>query len=185
MKKQFFLALSLFACGFVLLFPRAGFSAVVVDSQFEGTLVITSAEGEINLVEPGDTIPPIANGSILEVFDGKFTVTTEEGDEITVSCLENEAAVSGAASVVLSCGENSGKISVVKGKASVTDDEGKSVTLNEGESYDIQMPVLSEASPTASGEELGLEFEDDFGTEPDSTSIEAQDSQTPPASPVS
>lgn len=175
------------AAGAVLFFICAafaplGFAAVIIDPQFEGTLVITSPDGEINLIEPGDAIPVIVNESIIEVFDGKFKVTTAEGDTISVSCLEHEAVLNGAASVALVCGESSGKLDVEAGPVSLTDDEGKAVTLNSGESFDIQMPVLSEAAPTAEGEELGLSTEDS-NTDPDSRNIEIQDNQDPPVSP--
>lgn len=168
-------------------FSSAGYAAVTVDPQFEGTLVITTPDGEINLIEPGDPIPSIVSDSIIEVFDGKFKVTTGEGDKISVSCLEHEAALSGAASVTLSCGENSGKLTVDQGTVSLTDDEGKTVSLGAGESYDIVMPVLSEAAPTAEGEELGLPAED-TDNNPDSRNIENQenqnnDNQDQPASP--
>lgn len=163
-------------------FASAGYSAVSIDPQFEGTLVITSPDGEINLIEPGDAVPTIVNESIVEVFDGKFKVTTAEGDKISVSCLEHEAVLNGAASVTLSCGENSGKLLVETGSVSLTDDEGKSVTLNAGESFDIQMPVLSEAAPTEEGEELGLSA-DESDTDPDSRNIQIQDNQDPSVSP--
>jgi len=165
-----------------VVFTSAGYAAASIDPAFEGTLVITSPDGEINLIEPGDAIPAIVNDSIIEVFDGKFKVTTAEGDTISVSCLEHEAALKGAASVTLVCGESSGKLDVEAGPVSLTDDEGKVVTLNTGESFDIQMPVLSEAAPTAEGEELGLSL-DDSNTDPDSRSIEIQDNQDSPVSP--
>lgn len=163
-------------------FASAGYAAVSIDPQFEGTLVITSPDGEINLIEPGDAVPAIVNESIIEVFDGKFKVTTAEGDAISVSCLEHEAVLKGVASVTLVCGESSGKLDVEAGPVSLTDDEGKAVTLNAGESFDIQMPVLSEAAPTAEGEELGLPSEDS-DTDPDSRNIEIQDNQDSPVSP--
>ncbi len=55
-------------------FASAGYAAASIDPQFEGTLVITSPDGEINLIEPGDAVPAIVNDSIIEVFDGKFKV---------------------------------------------------------------------------------------------------------------
>lgn len=177
-------AINLFLFAFLAFSASPGFAAVSVDPQFEGTLVITSPDGEINLIEPGDAVPAIANESIIEVFDGKFKVTTSEGDKISVSCLEHETVLSGAASLTLSCGENSGKIVVETGVVTLTDDEGKTVTLNPGDTYDIQMPVLSEAAPTAEGEELGLPADETEG-DPDSRNIEIQDSQEPSASPAS
>lgn len=162
-------------------FASAGYAAVSIDPQFEGTLVITSPDGEINLIEPGDAVPTIVNDSIIEVFDGKFKVTTAEGDTISVSCLEHEAVLSGVAAVTLVCGESSGKLDVEAGTVSLTDDEGKVVTLNTGESFDIQMPALSEAAPTADGDGLG--FSPDGEVDPDSGDIDNGDGQDPSVSP--
>ncbi len=168
-----------------LIFSASGYAAVTIDGQFEGTLVITSPDGEINLIEPGDAIPTIANDSIVEVFDGKFKLTAVEGDKVSISCLEHEGAIAAAASVTLSCGESSGQLKVEAGTVSMMDDEGKPVEVKAGETYDIKMPALQEAAPaTAEGQELGLPATDAaVDVNPDSRNIQIQDNQTQDASP--
>ena len=168
-----------------LIFSVSGYAAVTIDSQFEGTLVITSPDGEINLIEPGDALPTIANDSIIEVFDGKFKLTSVEGDKVSVSCLEHEGAVSAAAVLTLSCGESSGQLKVETGTVSMVDDEGKPVEVKAGETYDIKMPALQEAAPaTAEGQELGLPASDNAAdVNPDSRNIQIQDNQAQDASP--
>jgi hypothetical protein len=156
-----------------LLVPAMANAAVVVETNFQGTLVITTPEGEINLVEPGDAIPEIKSGSILEVFDGQFKVTTAEGDSVELSCLENDAAATGAAALVLACGESTGSLKVETGKATVVDPTGQQIELAAGATHEIKLTVVEEADSTAPGEEIGTSI-DDFG-DVDSTSIDVAD----------
>lgn len=166
----------------LVLLPLSAFSAVSIEPTFEGTLVITTPEGEINLYEPGDTLPEIASGSIVEVFDGSFTLSAGSGDNVRLACLEHEVAAQGG-SAKLSCGESTGTLNVLQGSVTVTPPEGTQTTLTEGQSYDITLEVVEEAEATAEGEALGLELGDDIAADVDSTSIDVSDNQTESFSP--
>jgi len=172
MKKSL-LRKSILLLGIVILPASSLLAAVTVDPGFQGTLVITTPEGEINLVEPGDAIPEIQSGSILEVFDGEFRVTLGEGDEIELSCLENDASASGSASVVLSCGESNGMLKVESGSVTLIDPAGEQIDLAAGSTHEIVLTAIEEAPATAEGDQRGraLEAIEDV----DSTAIDLQD----------
>jgi len=162
--------------------PLSAFSAVSVEPGFEGTLVITTPDGEINLYEPGDTLPEIKTGSVIEVFDGSFTLSAGDGDNVRLACLEHEASSQGG-SVKLSCGESSGTLNVVQGAASITSPDGTQTALTEGQSFDITLEVVEEAAATAEGESLGVEVGDAIPSDVDSTSIDITDNQSESFSP--
>lgn len=151
------------------LLPLTAYSAVSVESGFQGTLVITSPEGEINLYEPGDALPEIQPGSTLEVFDGSFTVAIGASDKVQLACLEHEIAGADA-SFKLACGETSGTLTAVKGTATVTKPDGTQATVKEGESYNITPAAAEEAPATAEGDTLGTEAGNDL-PEVDPTSV--------------
>lgn len=175
--KKFLLLGAVLVSGFLVLPAQpSAIAAIAVDSNFQGTLVITTPEGEINLVEPGDAIPEIKSGSILEVFDGQFRVTTGADDSVEVSCLENDASVKGGSVITLSCGESNGSLKVESGSAVVVDPAGKQIELAAGATHEIKVAVTEEADATAAGEELGTALEDGAG-DVDSTNIEVTDNQ--------
>ncbi|HTL47450.1 MAG TPA: hypothetical protein VL688_05245 [Verrucomicrobiae bacterium] len=163
----------LFIASLVFL-PAMAQAAIVVDANFQGTLVITTPEGEINLVEPGDAIPEIKSGSILEVFDGQFKVTTAEGDNVELSCLENDASASGASALVLACGDNAGSLKVETGNATIVDPSGQQIQVPAGTTHEIKLTVTEEADATAAGDEIGTSI-DNPGADVDSTNIDATD----------
>lgn len=165
---------------FFLSIPLAH-SAISVDSNFEGTLVLTTPEGEINLYEPGDPLPEIQPGSIIEVFDGSFSLTAGTGDQVQLACLEHDISSQGG-SMRLACGETTGTLTVVKGSATVTSPDGEQASINEGDTYDINIEVVEEAEATAEGEALGLEADADL-PDIDPTSIDINDNQDTPPSP--
>lgn len=162
----------------LFLLPLSAFSAVSIESGFEGTLVITTPEGEINLYEPGDALPEIKDGSIVEVFDGSFTLSAGANDNVRLACLEHEVLAQGG-SAKLSCGESTGSLNVLQGSVSVTDPEGTQTTLNEGQSYDITLEVVEEAEATAEGRALGLEVANDaIPADVDPTGIDIAEERT-------
>jgi len=126
---------------------------ITIDPGFEGTLVITTPEGDIQLVEPGEPMPEIASGSVIEVFDGTFTLTTEPGDSVEVSCLEHDASVSNGASLALTCGENSGLVKVLLKAVILTDIEGQQFDLAEGAEYQIKVEDIGDEAPAAAAAE--------------------------------
>ena len=130
---------------------------VTLNSDFTGTVIITAPNGELTLIEPGDPIPAIANGSTLEVFDGKFGVQTSEGAKVSVSCLDHEAVAKNGAAVSLSCGEKTGLLKVLQGSVELTDPNGKTATMSQNAEFTIQeaKEAAKTAAPTGGGEAIG------------------------------
>lgn len=148
---------------------------ITINSDFEGTVVITFPNGEIALIEPGDPIPEIPQGSTLEVFDGTFTVTTEEGDQCQISCLEHSATASDGASASLSCAEESGVLKVTAGSIPIVTPAGTVSDVVAGTEYPIQAGGAEQAPATAATEPAGTPVGDD-APPADSRSIESSPS---------
>lgn len=128
-------------------------AAITVDSNFTGTLVLTSPEGDIDLIDAGDDIPSISNNSLIEVFDGNMSMATQVGDSAEASCLGYSIGVNNGGSISLKCQEDGGVLTAVIGPVVVTDDAGNVVELQSGESFDLVLSGLEEAAPTAARED--------------------------------
>lgn len=151
-------------------------AAVVVGDDFQGTLVVTSPDGEIELVDAGDAVPEISGGSLVEIFDGIFSLKTEGNDSVDAACLGYVASVGSGGSVSLSCGEESGLLSVLAGLIIVTDEDGNTFELKAGESMQLLLTGSPLAAPTADrgeGRGRGLGGNDD--SDDDSTNIDDDD----------
>lgn len=137
--------------------PVLGFAEIRVNSDFEGSLVITSPDGSTQIYNPGDKLPVIPAGSKITVIGGTAEIsTTEESEKVSGSCLNANADVSGGSSVKISCGDKTGNLEVLKGKAVVKLLSGEDKALQTGDRY----PIVSEdsklpADPTSAGESLG------------------------------
>ena len=161
MKKNTAFGFSLFLL-FLFLLTSRSYAKVILQPDFEGTVLITSSSGEITLIEPGQPIPEIPSGSTIEVFRGHLTVAADGPDTIKVACLGHQGIASGGgASVGLSCGENSGAFKMLKGSGSAIDPSGKEQALEEGKEYPIKVSSAGEtqgqgeAPATAAGEPTG------------------------------
>ena len=140
---------------FALMFSRPAFAKIVIQPDFKGTVVITFSNGEISLIEPGDTIPDISSGATMEVFDGHFTVATQEGDSVQLSALDSIATVANGASATLSCSEESCVLKVLQGSVELKNAAGVKTTLAAGTEKTIQAGEGAPAAPTAAGEPTG------------------------------
>lgn len=161
MKTRKFKHAAVMLCALLVVSLIPAFAAVVVE-EFQGTLVITFPDGDIALLEAGDPVPAIPSGSVIEVFDGSFTLKTDAGDNITVACLENEAVVGDGASVTLSCREETGTLAALNKALEVRDSVGEMKQLAAGEEMVLQLLGLGALTPaTAAGGETGLAIGDD------------------------
>lgn len=121
-----------------LMIPTAAFSEVKVDSTSKGLFVLTTPDGGVTILEEGDPIPSLSNGSQLEVFDGEATVSTQQtSDSVQLACLENKVQLFEDQTANLSCSENAGKLKAVKGNLNVTLNDGTKVIVKEGEEYNF------------------------------------------------
>ncbi len=134
-------------------------AAITIDPDFTGTLILTSPDGEVTLIEAGDKVPEIPPKSTVEVFDGNFTLHTAPGDQVQVGCFGEGHSVGGGSSAGLSCGENSGLLKL----------DGKEIPI-----AGVQAPA--EAAPTAASNPTGVPSDQDAPT-PDSRSIQASPAQ--------
>ncbi len=145
---------------------------IVLQPDFQGSLLITYPNGEIAMLNPGDPIPDIPSGSSIQVFKGSFSVQTEPGDSVKVACLAHEATAAGGASAGVSCSENAGAIEAKKGTLNLVDPTGKTFSIEEGNSYPIALVAPGEAPPTFGTEPTAFP-EDDQEVPVDSRSIDA------------
>ena len=157
---------SLLSLSFIvfLFFPATAQAKIQIGKDFQGMLVITmphmgtgevKTNGEVIILEPGDTIPDIPSGSTLEVAEGNFTVTADAPDNVTISCLNHSSSLGNGASVNLGCGPSSGLVKVLKSSIVLLDEDKKEIRLKEGDQYEIIAKALKttkDAPATAAGE---------------------------------
>lgn len=158
-------------------FPGKAWAGIDVEPGFKGTLVITTSEGEILLIDEGDSVPSIESGALIEVFDGSFQLQAgEENDEARAACLGQDVKITGQSGIKLTCGEMTGRVEVLTGNATLMD----GTTLSEGESHEWSAgATLEQAEPAGEGEPLGFAGDADLD-DPDSRSIEITDDQDTP-----
>ena len=153
------------------------FAKVSIDPDFKGSLLITGPDGNASMLAQGEAPPEnIPAESLLEVLLGQATVSADAGDKVSVACLGTQAALTGAGSVSLNCGEESGVLKVVSGSVTLVDEQGNPRTLNAGDEYPIKSRKEETADPTAETVQNNLPADgDDFGTPPpvDARNIEA------------
>ena len=160
----------------VLLVPAAE-AKIIVQPDFQGTLLVTSPDGKVQMFDAGEALPEIASGSSIEVFGGKLSVSTEAKDSVKLTCLGSEASVGGGASATLGCGESDGKLNVVKGPVQVAQPDGAQKNIAEGEEYSIKSKDDNPQNPPATSEETPLGTTTQEVPPPDSRSIETSPSQ--------
>lgn len=141
-----------------------------VGPNFEGTIMITTPEGKVVMLDAGNKVPAISLQSTLEVFQGKMSIQLEAGDTASIGCLGQTGSVAGPASVEVECGEKQGKIKVIKGEVNFEDSK-----VTEGNEKILTLEG-KQAPATAAGEETGTGT--NLGIPPvDSRSIESSPSQ--------
>ena len=135
-------------------------AAIALEPDFEGTVIITSPEGEISVIQPGDPIPHIPNGATLTVSEGQFTVKTDPGDSVSLLYLGHSGVVANGAVANLSSVQDSAPatLKVLNGSVAWQNDEGKKSVLPVGAQYPIlpQGQTEKEAPPTGAGEPVGF-----------------------------
>lgn len=156
--------------------PNA-FAKITLQPDFEGSVMITTPEGKVTVLSPGDPIPDIPSQSKIEVFDGNMKVQTEDGDTAVCACGGNEGAMSGGASAQINCQESEASIEVLEGKLILRDEAGQTSTLEKGTQKELTLqPETKKAAETGAGNEIGAPV--DSGIPPvDSRSIDSSPNQ--------
>ncbi|MBI3313082.1 MAG: hypothetical protein HYZ83_02470 [Candidatus Omnitrophica bacterium] len=135
--------------------PFSVFADIALGPDFQGTLVVTSASGEVNLINPGEPLPNVSSDSVIEVLNGSFTVATGEGESISLTCHNQTAVVSKGASASLVCSSESGLLKILKGSVTLIDETNKEIVLPEGTEHPIGPAKKKDAPPTGAGEPEG------------------------------
>ena len=179
MKKPKMFAEILSLSTLIFLTPSAN-AKVTFQNDFAGTVMISSPDGKVNVVEPGEPVPEIPPNSTAEVFNGHATFSAEAADNLKLTCLGHDMTVKTAAQATLRCEESSGLLQVAKGSVNLVDPTGEELIIGEGKEYRFQAEAAkykapTEAAPTAGGAPAG----GDLGAEPpvDSRSIESSPSR--------
>ena len=73
-KKMVFILVLLMAAG-----AQAGYAKVSLEPDFTGTVMITSPDGKVLMLGPGDKIPEISSDSKIEVFPEQGPLPLGEG----------------------------------------------------------------------------------------------------------
>ena len=116
---------------------------VSLDPQFEGTLMMTSATGEITLINEGDAVPAIPAGATVEIFKGTGNFKADGKDVFEIGCEKDV--------------ERAGEAKILTGGVNVVDPTGDSVPLESGSVYPIK---VLEAPPTAQTNPEGTQVGD-------------------------
>ncbi len=163
---------------FISLFlPKLAEAKITVQPDFEGTLLVTFPDGKVQMYDAGETLPEIPNGASIEVFGGKISVSTGDGESLKLSCLGSEAAMGGGSSATMGCGETDGKLNVVTGSAQVAQLNGTPKTIGEGQEYAITSTEGTEENEPATAEGESLGTTPPPVNPPDSRSMETSPSQ--------
>lgn len=138
---------------------------VAVSEDFTGTLMVILKDGEIKLIEAGEAIPDIPSDSTIQVIDGSVKILTEEGDTVTLACLDHTAVLGGGSSAELACDSAKGLLKVQDGSADVTDPQGATTNVTGGQEYPMKPLEKPLAAPTAelsgtAGEPAGGDLSD-------------------------
>ena len=158
----------------IICFPA--FAKISLNTDFQGTVVITQPDGELVLLEPGDAIPEIPSGSTIEVIDGTVSISSEAGDKVEVACLDHSASASGAGSVSLNCAEDSGAIKVVQGQVTLTDPNGTQTELEAGKEFAFQRTAAAQTPEPTAATTNDSATSPETDSEPDTRSLEASPS---------
>lgn len=164
--------------GFSLVLVTApAFAKVSIDPDFKGSLLITGPDGNVSMLEQGESVPgTVSAESVVEVLAGQANISVDDGEKTTASCLGSQMTLVGACSVNLVCGEKSGVLKVTTGTVTVLDENGKPRTLNAGDEYPIKSNDAKTADPTAETTQNSLPADgEDFGAPPpvDARNVEA------------
>ena len=164
----------------LILFAQSANAKVTFQNDFAGTVMISSPDGKMNIVEPGEPIPEIPPNSTVEVFNGHATFNADAADNLKLTCLGHDMTVKTAAQATLKCEESSGLLQVAKGSVNLVDPAGKGLIIGEGKEYRFQAEAAkynapTEAVPTVGGAPAG----GNLGAEPpvDSRSVESSPSR--------
>jgi hypothetical protein len=162
-----------------ILMTGNAYAAVTLQPDFKGTIVITTAKGEVQILNPGDAVPEIPSGSSLEVLEGTISISTSAGDSVNLNCLGHTIVLKDDSSADLKVSSDEGLLKVQKGKAGVNKPDGNEDKVAEGDEYHIKKvsQETSQAAPTQAGETLGTGAEGTSDVNPpDSRSIESSPS---------
>lgn len=170
-KYKFLIPAFLFALTFS---ASQGFAEITLE-PLKGSLVITSPDGTVKLLDFGETVPAISSKSVIEVFDGQMRIVVTGEDSVTWACGGNTGAIGGGSSAAISCGESSGTLEVLEGELTYTDSDGATQTAKAGETITLKI-VPQTAPPAAADDEEGGDNENN-NEAPDSRSVEASVSQ--------
>ena len=157
----------------VLLVPSPAQAKIIVQPDFQGTLLITFPDGKVQMYDAGEALPDIPSGASIEIFGGKLSVSTDEKDSVKLTCLGSEASVGGGAACTMGCGESDGKLQVVKGPVRIVQGDGSQKDIPEGEEYPIRAKDDNPQNPPPTSDDNLLGTPAAEVPPPDSQSIEA------------
>ena len=160
---------------------------ITIQPDFQGTLLITFPDGKVQMYDAGEALPEIPSGTSIEIFGGKMSLSTDQGDSVKLTCLGSEASVGGGASCSMGCSEAEGKLNVTKGPVQVTQGDGTQKSITDGQEYPIKAKEDDNAQnppPTSEGQPALGTPAPDAAPPPDSTSMETS-SPAPETTPPS
>ena len=132
MKKLLFLIMTFFFA-----FQLTCFADINITNQ-NGTIKITSPDGTVVTVEAGQPIPPIADGSKIEIISGTVELSTTGTSTVNLVIDGNTVGVS--AGTTLKFGLDSAgatTLSVTAGSVSLKTTDGKTVALDTGDGITV------------------------------------------------
>lgn len=150
------------------------YAKITIEPGFTGTILVTTPDGAVKLIDPSSEMPEIPSGSVLDAIDSTLVVKTEAGDSVSVGCLGNSVTASGGASAGITCSSESGKVTALKGDVQVLDASGNTTVVPEGSEKILEVSAL--AAP-ATADIAGQGQPAEGAPEVDSRSLESSPSR--------
>jgi len=133
MKKILFvLAVSFFA------FQLSCFATTTISGQTGIIKVVPPGGGAAITIKPGETVPPIVDGSTIIVVTGELTVATTTPSTVEISTRGNKISLPSNTTVQVSNNTNGAvKVYDSMGQSDIKTSDGKNSTLNQGQTIVI------------------------------------------------
>ena len=132
--------LSLF---FVFLFAiHMALAAITVENQ-TGTVTITTPDGKVLTVEPGQPPPNIPSGSLIEIVTGHAGISAADGDSVDVLLNGSTATVKDGAKINVRIDLRTGSavMEVLSGQVPVLQPDGTTSIVSEGSDISSEAPT--------------------------------------------
>lgn len=118
------------------LFLTSAASASVDIANQTGTVVVTTPDGKVTIIEPGQTAPSFPDGSIVEITTGSADISASGGTaaEITINNTTIKLGSGAQVKVAVALATSDVNIQIVSGNVQMIKPDGTTLNLQAGDS---------------------------------------------------